>query len=145
MPTWLYSALAGLYIPWAGISLARPGQRDLGRDMAALRLGRDLLTRRGPAPFNAWVGRHPRLPAGPQAGFLGWASSSPTPVGPVSRRGPMSWLAAPAGFRPGWALGRLYRLGLLAAAPPRAIFTAPRLGWIRRIRPGRDSLQAAIS
>jgi hypothetical protein len=90
-----------------------------------------------------------------------WAD---VPFRPASRRGPappslgVGRPADPARFRPGWAAGWVIRLGLFPApgwagtsAPGWAAFpcrpqssTAPRLGRIRRIRPGRDFLSGRL-
>jgi hypothetical protein len=89
------------------------------------------------SPWPVW----PALLAGPAPGCV-----QPL-LGPPSRLRPLLGLGAPVG-----PAGRLVLAGLLPLAPagpagsPRpgwaCCFSAPRLGQIRRIRLGRDSLQA---
>jgi hypothetical protein len=162
--------LAGIYVLGRPRKLfpAGPGQPSLARPAS-----RPVVTPAGPLLFApGWAGAIPRLGRRSLPGWAGQSSPSwaperlprlgrspshlraiPSPcfdtrLGSVPR--PLSlpgwaivhlsgWASAPP---PGWA--GMPPAGLLPAAPPRAIFPTPRLGRIRRIRPGRDSLQATL-
>jgi hypothetical protein len=110
----------GLSFPAGPASLAPAGPASLAP--AGLPVPRLLSgPRLGHLPLRAFSSFG--TPAGPSARPPGWA---PWPIPPGWALWPIPpWLGAPAGplaWRPGWA----------------AIFAAPRLGRIRRIRPGRD-------
>jgi hypothetical protein len=142
---WLYSALAGLSLGWAGIEQPRPAQQQtpagpglpcpgwafsapsparLGHPpssptwaAALARLGRSSIPRLGRSALSR-LGRDHRL---------GWAGSSSSRPGRPSPVRPPAGPASPEGL-------------LFLQCPDGLAPAAPRLGRIRRIRPGRDFL-----
>jgi hypothetical protein len=151
-----YNSIWPEYRSWAGVKRSRPAYGHLGqRSTAVPRLGRVILLLRlgrlapgRPASSLAPAGPPGCYPAGPPRSAPGWAAPPRPRVGlgvparSVSRAG----LTAPASLRPGWAGRPADPAGPAPSsswAPscsslPGVLSSAPRLGRIRRIRPGRD-------